>query len=543
MKKTARYLFKEEIFIPLCLFAITILGLAPTIAHLWFHTPPDRLYTFAHNYMADYYQYLSWMKDGADGKMLITSRFSSDDFPRQFVYFFYPFFGFIFGKLGLPLYLGYTFLRVILSISKLLVIYLLISEIFKKSAARKVIFALVVFLPAFFTLSPPALWLERISSIDVLQRTFFIPHDLATACLLMLGCLFVGRFLRKGGKREKKIKNLVISSVCFFTASITNPAHLLIFYLFIGAGFALYFVQQKSSFLKFFVAGIISLALGLPLIIYYQRLFQTVLPFSWMFEQQKGLSLNVSFWQYLVSLGPAGFLFVLGVPSFFKSKKFLAKVILAWAIIPFVLFPLLGRAIPISQERIFELSHFIPLGILAGAGLIGRKGSEEKGIKGTRGIKTAIIIILIAFCLPYYYIALQFQVKMFAPPFFNIYLPKTTIQAYEWLDKNTPDESVVATSYFTGNMLPAWSHNRVVHGHDFVTYRSVQRLAEVNELFSPATKPARLEEILRAEKVKYLLFTPETPRFEVTNFSQIQRMSLVYKNEDNLVFEYKGNEK
>ena len=89
MLKGLRLLFKEEVFILICLFTITLLGLAPILMELLKFTPPDRVFTFAHNYMADYYQYLSWMKDGADGKILLTSRFSSDLFPRQPVYLFY----------------------------------------------------------------------------------------------------------------------------------------------------------------------------------------------------------------------------------------------------------------------------------------------------------------------------------------------------------------------------------------------------------------------------------------------------------------------
>jgi len=566
LKKLFYFFAKETNFILLCIFIITFLGLFSLFYDQWVIRPENTVYTFAHNYMFDYYQYLSWMKDGADGKILITSRFSPDNFIRKPVYLFYPIMGFIFSKLGLSLFLGYTLARIFLSLVKFLAIYYLISQIFNDSFKRKLAFVFCLFLPPFYGISPLRMLFPHIASVDILQRAFFLPHDMATTVFIILGTISFSQWLNKGeikgqvkgifkGQlrvlrglpsapsitlrmnplRARKsattkplITNyqlLITSFLFFFLASIINPAILTIFYLFLGLATLLTFVQKPS--LRGLVGpGIIFLA-GLPFIVYYQYLFKTTLPFSWMYYQQKNVFLNINFKDYLLSLGPVSILFIFGLPAFLKKKDFLFNFLICWAIIPFFLMPLLGRIIPLSQERLFEISHFIPLSILATEGLIKIKNAVMVRL---------LIGILLFFSLPYLYISVKFQVDLFTKPYFNIYIPKSVIETFNWLDKNTPDESIVVANYFTSNMLPAFSHNKVLFGHDFVTYKAAQRLEEVKAVFNPKTPANQIREILRRNKVDYLLVSPEGGGLEWTNLKNVDGLELVFSNLQNFVF-------
>lgn len=506
LRKLNSFFSKETNFILICVFLISFLSLIPLLANRFIHTPKDTLYTFVHNYVPDFYQYVSWMKDGADGKPLIASRLSPDLFVRKPVYLFYPLSGFVISKLGINLFFGYTLLRVMLGLINLLLIYIFISQIFKEGRLRKIAFLFALFLPPFYRLKPLSLLLPYITSIDPLQRVLFLPHDLAATSLFLLAMIFFSQ------------KKFLFSGVFLFLASIINPAMIILLLIFFGVAAAL------QAPLPFFLVVVPTLAV----IAYYQHLFATTLPFSWMYQQQKVNTLMLSFKDFVLLAGPALFLAVFSFKDFLKSKQFINKLVACWAVFPFVLFPFLGKYLPISRERIFETSFYIPLAILAGMTIS----------KLAKKINFAIIFAgIILFILPYLYTSLKWQIELFKSPYFNVYVPKTLVETMLWLDKNTPDESVVLAGYYTGNMVPAFSHNRVVFGHDFATYQARDRLKDMAMVYSKDTSSEQLKEILARNHVSYIFFSPETPTFSQTNLNQLDNLRLLFSDSGIVIYQ------
>jgi len=530
-----KILGSETNFILFLTFLITVSGLSSLFYNQFRVAPPNTVYTFAHNYVPDYYQYLSWMKDGADGKILITSRYSPDNFTRKPAYLFYPLLGWISGKLGLPLFLGYTIARIFLSLFKLGIIFWLISQIFSRSAERKLAFFLALFLPPFYKLFPFQMLRRDITSLDILQRTFFLPHNLATTIFILAGSICINIYIGASNKKARVSKFLILASIFFFLASVTNPAMLAIFYLFLGVALLITFLQKPSR--KLITGSLVAFSPGFLAIIFYQHLFSHFLPFSWLFNQQKNVILMTNLKDYFLNCGPVIFFFPFAVLPFLKIKKFLANFVLSWGIIPFLIFPLLGKVLPFSQERFFEISHFIPLAILASAGFYSLTNlikKEKMKIVTQRGL----VAVLVIFVLPYLWFSLRSQIDLFAKPYyFNIFIPKSTLEAFSWLDKNTPDESVVAAGFYTSNMLPTFSHNKVVFGHEFVTYKAPERKADTETILGQDTPPPQILELLRKNQIRYLLVNLERP-LSSTNLSALPNLKLVYNHEENKIFRF-----
>lgn len=524
VKKIANFFWEETNFVLLLTFLITFFGLLSLFNDQWVNRPVTAVYSFAHNYMPDYYQYLSWMKDGSDGKFLITSRLSPDNFPRKPVYLFYPAIGFLVSRLGFNLYVGYTLVRIFFSLLKIFTIYWLISKIFKQATTRKLAFLIANFLPAFYSFRPLERLYSRIASVDILQRAFFIPHNLATTTFIIAGVILFCHWLEREKNAPFNWQFLLIPGILFTMAAITNPAMLAFYYLFLGLGCLITFLQKPSNKL-IFGATVIFLA-GMPLVIYYQLLFKSTLPFSWMYQQQKSVTLDISFKDYFFSCGPAAILAIFSLKSFLQRKNLLTNFLLSWTIIPFIMAPFLGTLIPISQERLFELSHFIPLSILAAATI-------EK-IKKPAITKIAFVSIVL-FTLPYLYLATKFLVEVYQKPYINIYIEKSLLEAFEWLDKNTPDESVVSSSYYTSNMIPGFTHNKVLLGHDFVTYKSAQRKMEMEMILNPQAEREIIRQILQKNKISYLLLTPEAGPFPLIRLKEIPGMKAVFTNKENTI--------
>jgi len=62
-------------------------------------------------------------------------------------------------------------------------------------------------------------------------------------------------------------------------------------------------------------------------------------------------------------------------------------------------------------------------------------------------------------------------------------------------------------------MIPAFTHNKVFFGHDFVTYQAQERLKELA-----------------------IVFSPESPHFESTNLPKLD-LQLIFSNSQNRIYQ------
>lgn len=488
--------------------------------------PKDTYYAFANNYLPDYYQYISHMKDGADGKIMMIFRSSPDNFVRKPVYLFYTLAGFIISKLGIDLFMGFFLMRIIFCFLKFMVVYYLILCLFPKSPGlRKLSFFFVVFNTPFYSISPFQMIFSSITSIDSLVRTLFIPHDLVASALLILAAIFFDRWLKENGS----LKDTFLSGIFFLTATITNPAMLTTFSLLFVFAVIVYFLKQKNSFKKIFIGSLVIGIIVLPVFVYYQFLFSTTLPFSLIFNNQKWINYNIGLREYILICGPILFLSVFAIPDFFSRKDFLSKMIITWGIFPFLLFQIYAKYLPLSHERIFESCFYIPLSILAAYSVCRFK---------SKVIKALMVVFFIAISVPYFYLSLTKQLTEYNGPYFNVFIPYSTIEAFNWLDKNSRDESVVTAGYFSGNLLMAFSHNKILFGHDHSAYKAKERWAETATIYSSGSSTQQIKEILDRENVSYILFAPDTFGFGQTNLASIKNLKLVFSNSSNAIYQY-----
>src|SRR3989304_1947962 len=71
----------------LLLFAL-IISIFPDL-YRFFITPPNTTFPLIHNHPEDYFYYLSFMHQGYEGNLLITSRMTSENWTPQLVYTFF----------------------------------------------------------------------------------------------------------------------------------------------------------------------------------------------------------------------------------------------------------------------------------------------------------------------------------------------------------------------------------------------------------------------------------------------------------------------
>jgi hypothetical protein len=79
---------------------------------------------------------------------------------------------------------------------------------------------------------------------------------------------------------------------------------------------------------------------------------------------------------------------------------------------------------------------------------------------------------------------------------YPFYLPRTELEAVEWLATQVDERDVVLASYSLGNFIPTRASCRVLVGHQFSSYALEPKLALLHRFFSAATEDSERRAIL-----------------------------------------------
>jgi len=126
---------------------------------------------------------------------------------------------------------------------------------------------------------------------------------------------------------------------------------------------------------------------------------------------------------------------------------------------------------------------------------------------------------------------------MYSYPYFNIFIPKSVVKSLLWLDNNTVAESGVAAPYYTSSFLPAFSHNKVLFGHDFATFKAEEKLKQLDIIYKSKDEK-QVSKVLRENKIDYIIFNQEVPEFKETVLEEVGEFRLVYKNKDVTIYKF-----
>jgi len=526
------FLKNEYIWVILITVLVLIVSFFPTIHNL-FITPSDKVYTMAYNYYPDYFQFVSWMRDGGNGDLALSSRFTPEVFPRKFGHTFFSIYGFVISIVSKNFFLGFVLGRIIFGFLRLLMIYFLISLLIKKKKERIVCFMAVIFLPSFYNVVNMngffeiRYFLPGITNFDVFRRLTFLPHHMMATILMILGLAAYSR-----GLKTNLYKYSLISAVLMFIASLVNPATILSMGVtLMSAGLILVMSLSKDAKRELIGHTAVSFLGIIAAIIYFKFYLFTVFPWD-LFYKNDVTKMQWPFVDYLGALGwalPLGIIGIILARQYYKNILFV--VVACWG-----LGSVLGVLISthfsiISMFRLFQAQQAIPLGILSGIGIV-----EIFRRSSNRAVPYFFIIIIVLTSIPYYWVSFAEQMSEGRVDNFYLYVSKSTYGAYEFLDRQTPFESVVLAGYYSGQMLPAFSHNRVLVGHADGTYNYENKLDIMTRFYSNKYSRAELDRVVKENNISYFYFGPDTPRPENTSLSDYPSARLIYQNGDNYIY-------
>jgi hypothetical protein len=598
--------------------------------------PEGTKYYGAIGFFFDYYQFLSWIRDGRNGQILINSRYIPQVEKPVLLHPFFPLVGLATKPFGLSLPLTYHLVRNLALGFFLYCLYEFIREFLCQSQKSKVksqndksklktylwflnklniqkageqqiyskkpktdhqvifvVFCIILFVSSF----PKISFIDgklALSPIIDFWKTFYplerfsIPphHLLADGIFLLILGWIIGYFRdslsdvpvklkMQNAKLElaiqkSKIKNFFFPLLLSFFLVLLNPGIAVFLLLVVGVFIFLVFIRFLYRFMKrekqvnvfgkvIFIFIFVAIA-AIPYIIYLNGIFKTGNPWKYFYEGEKVGRYLVSQWEYILSLGPFFFSAFL---SLIYIKKFQTAhwLLLIWLVLPVILFPYVGRQIPIAMSRLFSYNVFIPAGlltvwyfqnnILGPATCESQKSSLYRGTQFlgtlTRITQNGIMIIVVLFLLISNFGGIWVSYKDvfgFKPTFYyNVFLPKDLEKALDFVDKNDARNMTVLAGENVSNLVPVFTDMHAANGRRDAHADWVKSIAEVDEMMTRKLSDGELSAKMDAWRVKYLIFGIDHITIEEFMKKGDFPVKEVFRSGNVVVGEYHGNSK
>ena len=241
-----------------------------------------------------------------------------------------------------------------------------------------------------------------------------------------------------------------------------------------------------------------------------------------------------------------GLLLVLAVPGgylYLRKKNNQSIFFVAWVIATFILLnhyvitPLLGIDFPFQPAHYADTFAF-PLSVLSTEGfyflynkMISSK-TVSQGFMRPKRVKQILVILFIT-TIPSNFV---FLIDLYQEPTYYAFIYREEIDAFMWLDENTDDSEVVLCLKKAGYVIPVFTGNKVLYGHDALTPFNDERDLITQKFFDGDTSEIERVEIIQNYEVKYIYYGPweSSKGFDPENSVYLQE---VYTNERVIIFE------
>ncbi|OIO15492.1 hypothetical protein COV53_03990 [Candidatus Gottesmanbacteria bacterium CG11_big_fil_rev_8_21_14_0_20_37_11] len=471
-KIKSKHSFYWYIFIPFLITITLFIALSPWLAHL-LATPPGRMFTGIHWWSSDYAIYLSYVELGRRGE--IGARLLLTTMPQSpvFTQLVYTLSGYLFGKIlqfnsvfsyhisrilyGFFFLFSTIFLFYRLSKSKLVTLFAFLFSFYITGFVRvKQIFPLKI-----------SRYLAFISGSDIISRAVGPPHYLVGYII------FIATFCWFFCTKHSLFLKTIVFGILLNLILLANPfTYIIMAFSFLNyIVIRLLFSKDKRAFITGELISIIAgFAIALPLLSYYKHflsrepwgLIASAPQFYQIFHPPIYAKDVLMAFIPLILCGLSG---IFGVITK-KIKTFLTvsqtAFLLSW-ILSHVFLLAFGDQIRIDPLRSNQGLYYIPLSLFSAYFILAlSKRLQIFGLANYKIKGLAIIILLFVLTLPDYLLSYRNNLFNFTD-YKNftrlVYPTKKSIEAFRWLEANTPVASGVMSMYEASELMQGFSGN------------------------------------------------------------------------------------
>ncbi len=445
----------------------------------------------------DQASYLSWMKEGQEGKLLFEELYTTE---KQSGLFFNPFF-LVCGQFarftGLDLIVAYHLLRLFLVLALVFTLYLF-SGMFLAGFWERFFSVTLAslgsglgflfsdgtlsYLSKSFNLVALDLWVPETAIFSsILHKPLFL-----AALLLMLLSFYFQL------KAFKSLNKYAVYASGFFglLLALVHPYDLASVY---GALFV--FLVWSKSGLKSWICFAGFFALSAPGLLYQYLLSH----FDQVFRSWAGtVTISGTFYSYLIGYGI--FFLLAGVYAWkTRGKRKEPEVfLLSWVLSHFLL-----AYLPLRFERRLVLGLMIPLVLLSVLWFF-RYAVPYLKMKKVPVLAAGLTLCALAIPSNLRFVAGELENARKYP--FNYALPSADLAALKWMDKNIPKGSTVFAFFPTGVYIPGLSGLKVYAGHYDQTVNAESKRADSGKFYEKNASLSFRKYLLAKSRAGYVYY-------------------------------------
>ncbi|MCL4360211.1 hypothetical protein M1555_03095 [Patescibacteria group bacterium] len=488
---------KELVILTATGTAAVLLSLSQTILY-WLKTPSGTYYSFAHNYIEDYYWYLQLMRQGWEGMWKATSWLTPEVYPAQFVNPFFLFLGHIARWSGIGIPQVYTLARVGGAMGLYLLIILLAARLYRGSAVKRVtgvVFAVFGTSWWGWVNGAPAVapLVHAWTALDPVFRMSYIPHHLWSKTAMLAAFVFL---TGQSGVRKNRL-HLFLPAVAVILMSFISPVTIVTFAATVVLWLGLEYLTRTSSRRALIPLGMFALSPAVLIAWYHRMIEGGVFPWN-SYNLWETTHYAISALSYLEALGPLFLLFLAGLPFLGKSRP--GRLLIAWVASGWLLLFVLAPFLPLTNSRYLDGYQFIPIGVGAVAGVWQVAAFLGKKISCSGNI---ILYGCIALILLYSALGLWASIRQEYGYILEnsenpqVYVPDTLIKVFTYLRTHAAPRSLVMAPYWIGTMIPALTGDRVIAGHAVMTEYSPEKQADLTAFYRDMTSAEARSVVLK----------------------------------------------
>jgi hypothetical protein len=481
-------------------------GMAMNIIPL-FTMPQDRIYNGLQGYVDDYTGYVSYVKEGMYG--LNTFRVRSlpppqPDTSAQIIYI-------VMGKLGNFFHwdapLSYHVSRAILGFWLFFAVY----KLFKLIVPGKINYMLVLIIAAFsgslgWYTNSGGQWfyhtLTQFGFTDNIALKFASrPHYMAAAALFIV----ISTIHLKSTKTKLPI--LLIVLLMAFVMATMHP----VFAILMGtiSGIMILYRLIKYRNLKYIVGTYLFCGLGLILGIAVSYIGTHQYPYTWILAFEEYVRNEklpfLAIYSDLISFGPTLWVGMIGLVFVLIKNRFKREAdvyLIVWLIVQLAFFFYFYKFFRTERVRYIQSLYFIPMAY--GTIQIFMAISQKIG-KWFLPIATIIIIGTMASTFVYGFfqsIYYHFDYRTYS---LFIFPTQNIMKAYQWVDQNTPEGSMIIAGYDAATNMLMYTHNYILGNNEGWPAGLKERMEQGRDNFyAGAWTKSETQNYLTTNNIKYV---------------------------------------
>jgi len=235
-------------------------------------------------------------------------------------------------------------------------------------------------------------------------------------------------------------------------------------------------------------------------------------------------------WEYALGFGVVGLLGVLGLWLLWKGGNPAGRMLVLWAFIQSILLYL-----PISIQRRFVEGLQLPLSIAASVAVfwIARQGFSRTSRFGRRLLLVGVVVFASLTNIGF----LIGQIVVTRPTSIDSrrYVSLGLMQAFGWLKTARPD-SILFSSYLTGNIAPSMTGLRVFLGHYAQTLSSDEKGTLVTAFYTNSMTDEEARQLFTRYRVRFIVYGQYEREISST-FEPPRWLKVAFQNDSATVFE------